>query len=364
MKIRSTLSQQELQGLKFALGTDLSAKVGIKSTWQEENFGEGIPLTAAITALTKIQADLKNTESDVIKKILGEVDVAVISLDRFEAVAVAPTSYILVGQQYKADVFLSASDSKTNPEITVGGQKLNIVNGKGQYVAAGTSEGEKKWSGLIRIRQTDGTMKEYKLPEQTYTVAKPSATVSADKMNVFYIGLENPVSVSAPGFPKDKIRVSISSGSITPAGGAYVVKVTQKGIAKVTVSGIQEGGKTVVLGSSDFRVKSIPPPHAKFVGKGGGALPVAAMRSQNKITATLEDFDFDAKFTVTKFNLFIIKPRSDVLKFVSNSGTFTPEMTGAMNGIVPGTKVQFDYINATGPDGVARQLDPIIFTAQ
>jgi gliding motility-associated protein GldM len=364
VKIRSTLSQQELEGLKFALGTDLSTKVGIKSSWQEENFGEGIPLTAAITALTKIQADLKNTESDVIKKILGEVDVAVITLDRFEAVAVAPTSYILVGQQYKADVFLSASDSKTNPEITVGGQKLNIVNGKGQYVAAGSSEGEKKWSGLIRIRQTDGTMKEYKLPEQTYTVAKPSATVSADKMNVFYIGLDNPVSVSAPGFPKDKIRVSISSGSITPAGGAYMVKVTQKGIAKVTVSGIQDGGKTVVLGSSDFRVKSIPPPHAKFVGKGGGALPVAAMRSQNKITATLEDFDFDAKFTVTKFNLFIIKPRSDVLKFVSNSGTFTPEMTGAMNGIVPGTKVQFDYINATGPDGVARQLDPIIFTAQ
>src|SRR6185312_13787141 len=119
---------------------------------------------------TKIQADLKNTESDVVKKILGEVDQAVINLDRFEAVAVAPSSYILVGQPYKADVFLTASSSTSNPEITIGGQKLNVVDGKGLYTAVATSEGEKKWSATIRIKKTDGSIKEYQLPEQTYTV--------------------------------------------------------------------------------------------------------------------------------------------------------------------------------------------------
>ena len=168
-------------------------KGGVQSTWEEDNFGDGIPLTAAITALTKIQADLKNTESEVVKKILGEADKAVINLDRFEAVAVAPSSYILVGQQYKASVFLTASDSKTNPEIIVGGQRLNILDGKGIYTAAATAEGEKRWGGTIRIKQADGTTKEYNLPEQTYTVAKPSATVSPGKMNEFYIGVDNPV---------------------------------------------------------------------------------------------------------------------------------------------------------------------------
>ena len=364
-KILSALDSKEQEGLKLALNAqDPPKRQGIKQTWEDDNFGDGIPLTAALTALTKIQADLRNTESDVVKKILGEADKAVINLDRFEAVAVAPSSYILIGQQYQASVFLTASDSKTNPEILVGGQRLNIVDCKGLYTAAATSEGEKKWDGIIRIKQTDGTVKEYKLPEQNYTVAKPSATVSPDKMNVFYIGVENPVSVSAPGFSKEKIHVSISAGEIKGSNGAYIVNVKQRGDVNVTVTGTMEGGKTATLGVSKFRVKPIPPPHVKFANKGGGRLSVAAMRSQNRIFAILEDFDFAATFNINHFTMFINKPRADIMKFESNSNQFTPEMTAAMNGLVPGSRVTFDFVFATGPDGLKRSLDPIIFTAE
>jgi gliding motility-associated protein GldM len=365
-KILSTLDAKDQEGLKLALNAQdpPQKKIGGKQTWEDDNFGDGIPLTAAITALTKIQADLRNTESDVVKKILGEADKAVINLDRFEAVAVAPSSYILVGQQYQASVFLTASDSKTNPEIIVGGQRLNIVDGKGLYTAAATSEGEKKWGGTIRIKQTDGTVKEYTLKDQTYTVAKPSATVSPDKMLVFYIGVDNPVSVSAPGFAKDKIRVGISSGEIKGSGGNYIVNVKTRGEVNVTVSGTMEGGKTVALGVTKFRVKPIPPPHVKFANKGGGRLSVAAMKSQNRIFAILEDFDFDAKFTINHFTMFLNKPRADIMKFESNSNQFTPEMQAAMNGLVPGSRITFDFVFATGPDGLKRSLDPIIFTAE
>lgn len=364
-KILATLDPKEQEGLKLALNAqDPPRRQGIKQTWEDDNFGDGIPLTAALTALTKIQADLRNTESDVVKKILGEADKAVINLDRFEAVAVAPSSYILLGQQYKANVFLTAYDSKTNPEIIVGGQRLNIVDGKGLYTAAASSEGEKKWSGVIRVKQTDGTIKEYQIPEQTYTVAKPSATVSPDKMNVFYIGVDNPVSVSAPGFPKDKIRVSISAGEIRGANGSYIVNVKQRGNVKVTVSAEVEKGKSTVLAAPEFRVKPIPPPHVKFCNKGGGRLSVAAMKSQNRIFAILEDFDFDAKFNVNHFTLFISKPRADIQKYESNSNAFTPEMEAAMRSIVPGTRITFDFVFATGPDGLKRSLDPIIFTGE
>lgn len=365
-KILAKLDQKEQEGLKLALNAQdpPKRKGGIQTNWEDDNFGDGIPLTAALTALTKIQADLRNTESDVVKKILGEADKAVINLDRFEAVAVAPTSYVLIGQQYKADVFLSASDSKTNPEIMIGGQKLNIVDGKGLYTAAATSEGEKKWSGVIRIKQTDGTVKEYKLPEQTYTVAKPSASVTPDKMNVFYIGVDNPVTIAAPGFSKEHVHASISSGTMSGTNGQYIVKVTTRGTVKVTVSGDLEKGKSTVLGSYDFRVKPIPPPHVKFANKGGGRLSAAAMKSQNRIFAILEDFDFDAKFTVNHFTMFVSKPRSDIQKFESNSNVFTPEMSAAMNSVVSGTRVTFDFVFATGPDGLKRSLDPIIFTVE
>ena len=364
-KILALLSPEEQKGLKLSLNAqDPPKRQGIQQTWEDDNFGDGIPLTAAITALTKIQADLKNTESDVVKKILGEASETQIVLDRFEAVAVAPSSYILVGQQYTADVFLTASSSTSNPDIVIGGQKLNVVDGKGMYTAAATSEGEKKYGGVIRVTQANGAIKEYQLPEQSYTVAKPSAVVSPDKMNVFYIGVPNPVSISAPGIAKDKIKVSISAGSITGSNGAYVVSVSSVGKVNVTVSGDVGGGKSVVLGTTEFRIKRIPPPRVKFGGKSGGKLGTGAMKAQNRIFAVLEDFDFDAPFTVQHFSMFVTKPRGEPQVFESNSNSFTPAMSAAMQSISSGSRVFFDNIFATGPDGMKRQLDPIAFTVE
>lgn len=356
----------DAKDVKLALNAQNPPKMKgrLETSWEDDNFGDGIPLTAALTALTKIQADLKNTESEVVKKILGEADKAVINLDRFDAVAVAPSSYVLVGQSYSADVFLTASDSKSNPEISVGGQSLKVVDGKGLYTVTASREGEFKWSGTVRVKQADGTTKEYTTREQSYTVAKPSAVVSPDKMNVFYIGVPNPVSVSAPGIPKDKIRVSISSGDISGSNGTYSVNVKQAGKVTVTVSGQMEGGKSVTLGTTEFRIKRIPPPRVKFGGKSGGRLSTGAMKAQNRIFAVLEDFDFDAPFTVQHFTMYIIKPRSEPMIFESNSNAFTPQMQSAMNGITSGSRVTFDNIFATGPDALKRQLDPITFTVE
>lgn len=350
------------QNIKVALSAqDPPRRGGLLTSWEETNFGEGIPLTAAITALTKIQADMRNTESDVIRKILGEVDKAVINLDRFDAVAVAPTSYILTGQQYSAEVFLTASDSKANPEVSVGGQNLKIVDGKGLYTVTSSREGEFKWVGTVRVKQADGTMKEYKTKEQVYTVARPSAVVSPDKMNVFYIGVPNPVSVSAPGFSKDKIKVSMSTGEISGSGGAYVVKVSQPGKVTVTVTGTLDGGKSTVLGTTEFRIKRIPPPRVKFSGKAGGSISAGEAKAQNRIFAVLEDFDFEAAFTIQHFKLYIVKPRADAMVFENTTNALTPAMSAAMQGVVSGSRIIFDDVFATGPDGVKRPLDPITF---
>ncbi len=121
-KLISLLNPKQKNGINFSLNAvDPPAKGGIRKSWEESNFGDGIPLTAAITALSKIQADVKNAESEMVKKILGEMDQAVINLDQFSAVAVAPSSYIIQGQPYQAEVFLTAYDSKSTPNITVNG---------------------------------------------------------------------------------------------------------------------------------------------------------------------------------------------------------------------------------------------------
>ncbi len=364
-KLYGLLSERDRQGLVLPLeAKDPPARAGIKSTWEERNFGDGIPLTAALTTLAKIQADLKNSESEVVKKILGEMDKAVVNLDMFAAVAMAPTSYVIQGQPYTAEIFLTAFDSKANPEITVNETPVTVQNGKGVYTANTTAEGTYTWTGVIKVMQTDGTVKEYRTPEQTYQVARPSAVVSPDKMNVFYIGVPNPVSVSAPGIPKDKLRVSIGSGSMSGGNGKYTVTVSQPGTTRVTVSAETAPGKVQTLSSTEFRIKRIPDPRVKFAGRSGGRMSTVALKQQNRIFAVLEGFDFDAKFNINHFTLIILKPRGDAVVLETSGNALSGAMQSAMNGIVPGTRVVFDNIMATGPDGMRRQLDAISLTAE
>ncbi len=364
-QLLALLGEKDRQGVNFSLNAeapDQTAGQGPKKTWEEAYFGDGIPLGATLTTLAKIQTDDKNAENEVVKKLLGKVDQAQVNLDQFAAVAVAPSSYVLLGQPYTAQVFLTAYDSKLSPDITVGGSPIHVEAGKGVYTGGTGSEGLKTWSAKIRVKQTDGTFKEYDTPSQSYMVAKPSAVVSPDKMNVFYIGVPNPVSVSAPGIAKGDLSVSMSGGSISPSGNGYTVKVSSMGTATVNVSG-KVSGKSVTLGSSVFRVKRIPDPKAVFAGKSGGNTSAANIRAQDRLFAKLEGFDFDAKFNVTRFTLLIAKPRQDAVIYTTSSGELSGAMRSAMSSVSPGTTVVFKDIIAVGPDGSPRGLDAIVLSA-
>ncbi|RKO68865.1 gliding motility protein GldM [Sphingobacterium puteale] len=364
-KLLALLTPEEQKMVSFSLEAKNPEKsVNGKRSWEEINFGSGTPLTAAMTILTKIQTDAQNAESDVVKIILGKMDQAVVNLDKFAAVAVAPTSYLVQGQPYKAEVFLTASDSKSEPAISVNGSALQIVDGKGVYSVPTNREGIFSWTGVIKVKQTDGSFKEYRTPQQTYQVARPSAVVSPDKMNVLYIGVNNPISVSAPGTPTDKVRVSMSGGSISPAGGGkYNVRVSSPGTAHISVAAEVAPGKTQTLSSTEFRVKRIPDPIAKFAGKTGGSMATVALKAQNALFAKLDNFDFDATFKVTKFTMIIAKPRADAIVLSTSGGQLSSSMSSALNGIVPGTRVIFDNIVAVGPDGTSRQLNAVALTA-
>ncbi len=330
---------------------------GTKLDWVETNFGEGIPVTASVTILSKIQADVKNAESAMVKKFLAKMDEALVNFDAFQAVAVAPSSYVIQGQPYTAEVYLTAYDSKKNPDIKVNGSNLAIKDGKGVYTVNTNSEGEFKWKGTVRVQQTDGTFKVYETPEQTYKVARPSAVVSPDKMNVFYRGVANPVSVSAPGIAKDKLKVSISGGSISGSNGQYVVKVSGGSEATVTVSADIVPGKTTILGSSKFRIKTVPDPVATFASKQSGQISASTARSTNLLQAELKDFDFDLKFRVVKFQMFITRPRQDPLFYQSSEGSFSGAIKQNISSLNPGDIIIFQNIVVSGEDGTTRTLD-------
>lgn len=364
-KLISLLDEADRKNVSFSLEAKDPVKKG-KGNWEEVYFGEGTPLTAAMTILTKLQTDTKNAEADVVKRLFGNMDKALVNIDKFAAVAVAPTSYVIQGQPYTAEVFLTASDSKSSPDISVGGGKLSVKDGKGTYTGGTGSVGMFKWVGTIRVRQTDGQIKEYKTPEQTYQVAKPSASVSSTKMNVIYAGIPNPFTVSAAGFPLESVKASISAGSMSGANGNYVVSVGGGQVGQevsINVSATN-AGKTVNLGAQKFRVKGIPAPVAKVGGRAGGDVASVQLKSETEIEADLDDFPFDVQFKIQRYKLTIIKPRSDAVTIAGSGGSFTGAVKAALNSITPNTRVFFEDIVSVGPDGRQKILPSLAFTVK
>ncbi|WP_335337979.1 type IX secretion system motor protein PorM/GldM [Pedobacter sp. PACM 27299] len=366
-KLISLLPEKDRAHVTFSLEAKNAEKaINGKKNWADINFGEGTPLTAANTILTKIQSDVKNAEAEVVKKLFGDMDKALVNLDQFDAVAVAPSSYVIQGQPYTAQVFLTASDSRSMPEISVNSSPLSVKDGKGTYTGSTGSVGVFKWSGTIRVKQTDGKVVEYRTPEQSYQVAKPSATVSPDKMNVIYAGIPNPFSVSAAGFPLESVKASMDGGTISGGSGKFTVNVSGAQVGKelnINVSA-SSGGKTLNLGSQKFRVKALPTPKALVKGKSGGSVDLEWLENAGLLDTQLDDFVFDVKYKVIRFAATFINPRSDAVTIQNSGAGFSGQVKGALNSIKPGATVVFKDIVCEGPDGRQRVLDGITFSAK
>lgn len=364
-KLISLLDDKDKANVSFSLeAKDPEKAINGKKKWEDINFGEGTPLTAANTILTKIQADLKNAEAEVVKKLFSGMNQTQMTLDRFKAVAVPSGSYVIQGQPYKAEVFLTASDSKSNPDISVGGTSLNVKDGVGTYTGGTSSVGSFTWKGTIRVKQADGEVKIYETQPITYQVAKPSATVSSTRLNVIYAGIDNPFSVSAPGFSLESLKATISGGSLTGSAGKYEVNVPGSMVGKevtISVSGTADG-KTLSLGSNVFRVKPIPNPTAKFAGVMGGILTGSKL-TNGQVVASIDNFEFDVKIPVLKFTVTVVRPRQEGQQFFCSGGNLSPQAKAAMANLPFKSTVYIDNIQVQLPDGRTPIINTMVFTA-
>jgi len=362
-KLIALLEAKDQANVSFSLAAKDPAKSKNGKRWEDVNFGEGIPLTAANTILTKIQSDLQNAEAEIVKKIFGELNPTQMTLDKFKAVAVPSGSYVIQGQPYKADVFLTASDSKSNPEITVGGSSLAVKDGVGTYTGGTSNVGSFTWKGTIRVKQANGDVKTYETQPITYQVAKPSATVSSKNLNVIYAGIANPFSISAPGFSLESIKASISAGSLSGSAGNYIINVPGSQVGQtvtINVSGTADG-KTLSLGSNAFRVKSIPNPTAKFAGMMGGIISGNKI-ANGQISASIDNFEFDIKVQVLKFTVVVVKPRQDSQSFYCSGGSLSAAAKAALASLPYKSTVFIEGVQVQLPDGRTPNVNTMAFT--
>jgi len=335
---------------------------GEKKSWESLHF-ESKPLIAVITLLSKMQIDIENAETNVISNLYSEIDAASFKFNRLGARILAKSTYVLQGDEFEAEIFLAAEDTTQQPEIFVGNTKLTMRDGKGIYKASGSQVGTFKWGGLIKYKNPEGNINSYPF-EGEYQVGKPSATISPTKMNVMYVGIANPVKVSADGVASENLLVTMTNGGrIEKAGDdymAYPSKLDATGKSTLITVSAKVGGETKPMGSMEFRVKAVPPPIAEISGKNGGDLRKEDLLVEEGIFAELKDFDFDLKFKVTQFDVSISGTYDKTIP--SKDNKFTSEQKAQFSKLSTGSLIYIDNIMAKGDDGQpARPLAPISF---
>ena len=337
-----------------------SSKQGNK-TWEDAYF-HMVPTMAAITMLSKFQNDVKTAENRTVALFHEQVGKVVVRYDAFAAIVGQSSNYIMPGQEIEISAGVGAFSRAAAPEITINGQGVPIGSeGQATLKVAGGGLGKHSVPVVIRFKDQDGNMQTVNKTVE-YTVGQANASIALDKMNVLYIGVDNPVTIAASGGGDDKVQPSISGGggSITKVGaGKYIVHVNSvTDDCKITVN---VDGK--VAGVSQFRVRTIPDPVATVGGYASGDnINAGAFKAQAGVGAYIKDFPFDLKYGVTSFSISIDNDEGDVETSECTGNTWNTKAQSMINRLVkPGRLVTIDGIRAQGPDGRSRKLPSLVF---
>ncbi|MBA7563135.1 hypothetical protein ES708_04788 [subsurface metagenome] len=367
--------------IQASLDTEDPVIKGEKVLWVNHMF-QASPLIAAITLLSKLQSDIRNTEAETLNFLYRQIDAGSFKFNSLIPTIITNSNYIMRGNEYTAEVFIAATDTTQQPEVLVGKYETIVgangieeyrmtgsdyltltvdERGRGIYKIKPTVFGEKTWGGLIRMRAPDGNIISYPF-EEKYTVAPPNVVVSPTAMNVFYVGLDNPVDISVSG--AENVTATMTNGTIKKGTtkdfrGSFIANPRTPGtMSNVTVTA-EVNGVRRSFPPIEFRVQIVPPPVAKVAGKNSGAIAKAMLAAQVMVFAELEDFLFNIKYDVTAFTIEI-NDRGFSVTEPSTSSRITAAQKSLINRLKRNDRVVFTDVKAVGPDGRQRSLPPIV----
>lgn len=287
---------------KFATD-DVKTSEGITKGWLNYHFA-GFPMVASLTKLTQMQADVKTIESEVLSSMLAGEQVKQLSMRNYSAIVIPEKTAFFSGENFKGKVVLGRFDNTLNFEnVVINGNKLENIEG-GQVVLdfpAG-AVGERDIKGTLQFKEGDEIV-DIPIVSKYAVVPKPnSATISADKMNVVYRGVDNPMTISFAGVSDINVNATapgLSKGSGT---GKYVMRPGAGKEVTINVVGKLPDGSSV-SDKSTFRIKDIPKPAGTIAGQADNvSLPKNNVEIAT-VAAKLFDFDFDLDINVTSFKI-------------------------------------------------------------
>lgn len=331
-------------------------KEGKTISWERATFEE-MPLISSVTLLSQLEANIRNTETDVLNYLSGSVDADSYKVTDVIAAITGPTNTIS-GSNVTYRIFPTAIDATQEFEGEVNGTPFKLVGGQYEYTFPANTVGTRVIKGYINILSPSGEL-EKKDFETKLEVSAPSAVVSPSAMNVFYAGIKNPITVTAAGVNQSEIRINVSGAREERATNGYNIIPTVAPGKKVNIT-VSVNGKN--MGTSEFRVKSVPPPTPMVGSKRGGRVSVAELTANGGVDAILENFPFDGlRYKISGFTLTTTGKGGFSNELQSRGRNFTSAQLRAIKGLRRGSRLIIDEIVAMGPDGKSRTLPSLVF---
>jgi gliding motility-associated protein GldM len=349
---------------------DKKGKGGKTQKWEIYNFYD-MPAVGALTLLSKMQSDVRNTEADIINMLRENIDAGSLKFTSAEGIQIPQSNFVLRGDSFRAQIFISAKDTTQAPMIYVGEydslgngnyqmkgtegidyNAVRVVNGKGMFAERTSSEGTKKWGGLIAMKTDNGT-KMYPFKGE-YLVAAKTAIVSPTKMLILYSGLEaiggNPIQVSVPGYSASEITPRMSNGTLKAtkkSEGMYSVFPDLKSTSAVVTLYVNVNGKQTPMGKVNFRVRKTPPPAPVIRSVDANGLCDRSILKTEIVQATLDNFLFDGlKYMVTSFKLSGSYKGAPASAEQNNGMGFTSQMQKIITNSASGSTISITKIRA------------------
>ena len=350
---------------KQHIASDLTTNVPsgiLGKNWQEYMF-EAMPAVAAVTMLTKLQNDVRNAEKEVLHTLVQNIDVKDIRVNALDAFVIPNSQTIVQGDRFSARIVMAAIDTTMVPDIYIGGQKVNLPDNIYETICSRT--GDFTLTGYIQTINGNGDPIRRDF-EQKYTVVEPSATVSADLTRMLYAGYSNPISVSVPGVPLNKISATMTNGTLTPNGaGKYIAHPTKIGQEAVITVTSTNTGRPQTMGSFSFKVRKLPDPTPYIDIKDeqgnpsrfkGGNMYKANLVAAETIGAAIDDGILDIGFRVVSFETVFFDNMGNAKPLASEGPNFSAAQKDQFRRLTRGRRFYISRVVAVGPDGIERTL--------
>ena len=332
--------------------------------WVQYNY-EGFPYIASVTKFSQLQSDIRQTEQDFYKAMLGEKMKDELSMKHYTTLLEQSRGAYYANQQFDGAIVLGRKDNSTKPkrvDLTLDGRKLSeseveVVEGKIRLKVNTGNVGEHKIAGTLYYEQ-DGQETPVEVAQSFTTIPRPNeAVISADKMNVVYRGVVNPMTISMPGVPDNQVTAS-APGLSRKSGPNYIMK-PNAGSAEVTinVTGTIEGQK--FSSSKKFRIKDIPKPEGAILRTTGAVKLAKANILAGELSVAFNDFDFDLSTKVNSFRILVPGQPSVVVQ--GSRVSASPAAAAAVNRAKKGDIIQISEIrySVSGYSGTPKPATPI-----